>query len=95
MITPAVTFDGSSNPVIRLRQAIALLDCVPLSILQLMFRIAIGMTFVIHVCVYPEEYWTQHLMWAAVLVTLLTKGPGTLSLDHGVERTLRAKGIVP
>jgi putative oxidoreductase len=53
------------------------------------------MTFVIHVFVYGEEYWTQHLMWAAVLVTLLTKGPDTFSLDHIVERTLRAKGIVP
>jgi putative oxidoreductase len=63
--------------------------------IRLMFRIAIGMTFVIHVFVYGEEYWTQHLMWAAVLMTLLTKGPDTFSLDHIVERTLRAKGIVP
>lgn len=159
MMTPAATFDASSNLVIRLRRAILLLDRVPLSILQLMFRIAIagvfwssgltkiaswattvalfrdeymvpilppaaaatisatfelacpafivlglatrlatlpllGMTFVIQVFVYPE-YWTQHLMWAAVLLTLLTKGPGVFSIDHILERRLRAKGIVP
>lgn len=143
---------------IRLQHAIAILDRFPLSILQLMFRIAIaavfwssgltkiaswdtavalfrdeymvpllppeiaavmsatfelscsvlivvglatrlatlpllGMTFVIEVFVYPE-YWSMHLMWATVLLFLLTKGPGAFSLDHFARRILRAKGIV-
>jgi putative oxidoreductase len=53
----------------------------------------LGMTLVIQVFVYPE-YWTQHLMWASVLLFLATKGPGALSLDHLIERRLRAKGIL-
>ena len=143
---------------IRLQHAIAILDRFPLSILQLMFRIAIaavfwssgltkiaswdttvalfrdeymvpllppeiaatmsatfelscsvlivvglatrlatlpllGMTFVIEVFVYPE-YWTMHLMWASVLLFLLTKGPGVFSLDHYVKRVLRSTRFV-
>ena len=143
---------------IRLHHAIAILDRFPLSILQLMFRVAIaavfwssgltkiaswdttialfrneymvpllppelaagmsatfelscsalivvglatrlatlpllGMTFVIEVFVYPE-YWSMHLMWATVLLFLLTKGPGAFSLDHYAERILRTKGIL-
>jgi putative oxidoreductase len=50
------------------------------------------MTFVIEVFVYPE-YWTQHLMWASVLLFLLTKGPGVFSLDHYVGRLSRTKGL--
>jgi putative oxidoreductase len=143
---------------VRLHHAIAILDRFPLSILQLMFRIAIaavfwssgltkiaswdttvalfrdeymvpllppeiaalmsatfelscsalivvglatrlatlpllGMTFVIEVFVYPE-FWSMHLMWATVLLFLLTKGPGAFSLDHYAGRILRAKGIL-
>jgi putative oxidoreductase len=138
---------------IRLHHAIAILDRFPLSILQLMFRIAIaavfwssgltkiaswdttialfrdeymvpllppeiaavmsatfelscsalivaglatrlatlpllGMTFVIEVFVYPE-YWAMHLMWASILLFLLTNGPGVLSLDHYLKRVLK------
>ena len=137
---------------IRLHHAIAILDRFPLSILQLMFRIAIAaafwssgltkiaswdttialfrdeymvpllppeiaavmsatfelscsalivvglatrlatlpllsMTFVIEVFVYPE-YWAMHLMWASILLFLLTNGPGVLSLDHYLKRVL-------
>ena len=143
---------------IRLQHAIAILDRFPLSILQLMFRVAIaavfwssgltkiaswdttialfrneymvpllppeiaavmsatfelscsalivvglatrlatlpllGMTFVIEVFVYPE-YWSMHLMWATVLLFLLTKGPGIFSLDHYARRVLQRKGFV-
>ena len=35
----------------------------------------------------------QHLMWASVLLFLLTKGPGVFSLDHYVERLFRTKGL--
>jgi putative oxidoreductase len=147
-----------TSPAIRLHHAIATLDRFPLSVLQLMFRIAIaavfwssgltkiaswdttialfrneymvpllppelaavmsatfelscsalivvglatrlatlpllGMTFVIEVFVYPE-YWSMHLMWATVLLFLLTKGPGAFSLDHYAGRILRTTGIL-
>ena len=155
MIARSATLGEHTSLAIRLHQAIALLDRFPLSIIQLMFRVAIaavfwssgltktaswdttialfrdeymvpllppeiaavmsatlelscsalivvglatrlatlpllGMTFVIEVFVYPE-YWTQHLMWASVLLFLLTKGPGVFSLDHYVGRLLRTK----
>jgi putative oxidoreductase len=45
----------------------------------------LGMVFVIEVFVYPQA-WTEHLMWASMLVFLLTRGPGMLSLDHVIER---------
>jgi putative oxidoreductase len=47
----------------------------------------LGMIFVIEVFVYPE-YWTMHLIWASILLLLLTKGPGIFSLDHYAERLL-------
>ena len=72
------------------------LSCSALIVVGLATRLAtlplLGMTFVIEVFVYPE-YWTQHLMWASVLLFLLTKGAGVFSLDHYVERLLRMKGL--
>jgi putative oxidoreductase len=47
----------------------------------------LGMILVIQVFVYPQA-WSEHLLWASVLVFLLVRGPGTLSLDHVVERGL-------
>ena len=73
------------------------LSCSALIVVGLATRLAtlplLGMTFVIEVFVYPE-YWTMHLMWAAVLLFLLTKGPGVFSLDHHVKGALRKKGLV-
>jgi len=55
------------------------LSCSMLIVVGLANRLAtlplLSMTFVIEVFVYPE-YWTQHLMWASILLFLLTKGPG-------------------
>jgi putative oxidoreductase len=45
----------------------------------------LGMTFVIEVLVYPQA-WAEHLMWASMLVLLLTRGPGVFSLDYLIER---------
>jgi putative oxidoreductase len=65
------------------------LACPVFIVLGLGTRLAtlplLGMTLVIELFVYPE-YWTQHLMWASVLLFLLTRGPGTLSLDHYIAR---------
>ena len=45
----------------------------------------LGMTFVIQVFVYPEN-WSEHLLWASILIYVLTRGPGALSLDHVIAR---------
>jgi putative oxidoreductase len=44
----------------------------------------LGMIAVIQTFVYPNA-WTEHLVWASILVFLLTHGPGMLSLDYLVE----------
>jgi len=72
------------------------LSCSALIVIGLATRLAtlplLGITFVIEVFVYPE-YWTQHLMWASVLLFLLTKGPGVFSLDHYLGRLFRTNGL--
>jgi putative oxidoreductase len=46
----------------------------------------LGMTFVIEVFVYPED-WVEHLGWATLLLFILTRGPGMFSLDHLIAKT--------
>jgi putative oxidoreductase len=48
----------------------------------------LGMVAVIQIFVYPQA-WAEHLLWASILVFLLTRGPGELSIDHLIERHLR------
>ena len=68
------------------------LTCPVLLLFGLATRLAtlpmLGMTFVIEVFVYPD-LWRIHLMWATILVFILTKGPGAISLDYYIERALR------
>ena len=40
-----------------------------------------------HDVVYPD-LWHIHLLWATILVFILTKGPGAISLDHVIAKTL-------
>ena len=47
----------------------------------------LGMTFVIQSFVYPEN-WSEHLLWAAILLYVLTRGAGALSFDHVIARWL-------
>ena len=47
----------------------------------------LGMTLVIQTFVYPEN-WSEHLLWASLLLYVLTRGPGPLSLDHLVARAV-------
>ena len=47
----------------------------------------LGMTFVIQVFVYPGN-WSEHLLWAALLLHVMTRGAGLLSLDHLIGRWL-------
>jgi putative oxidoreductase len=46
----------------------------------------LGMIAVIQTFVYPAA-WTEHLVWASILVFLLTRGPGALSIDHLLDRS--------
>ena len=43
--------------------------------------VLLGMTAVIEIFVYPLA-WPTHIQWAAMLLVLLCRGPGALSLDH-------------
>jgi putative oxidoreductase len=45
----------------------------------------LGMTFVIGVFVYPED-WVEHIGWATMLLFMLTRGPGVLSLDYFIAK---------
>jgi putative oxidoreductase len=40
------------------------------------------MTLVIQFFVYPEAWWTVHILWTALALTLIVRGGGGLSLDH-------------
>jgi len=52
--------------------------------------VLLGMTTVIEVFVYPLA-WPTHIQWAAMLLVLLCRGPGRLSIDHLLWRWLRPK----
>jgi putative oxidoreductase len=47
----------------------------------------LAQTVVIEVFVYPED-WIEHLTWAAMLLLIMTRGAGVLSIDHLVARKL-------
>jgi len=48
------------------------------------------MTLTIEIFVYPDAYPT-HGVWATVLLFLIAKGPGKLSLDHWLANKYRTK----
>ena len=47
--------------------------------------VLLGMTTVIEVFVYPQA-WPTHIQWAAMLLVLLCRGAGKLSLDYLICR---------
>jgi putative oxidoreductase len=53
--------------------------------------VLLGMTTVIEIFVYPQA-WPTHIQWAAMLLVLLCRGAGTLSLDHVVCQRVRRLG---
>jgi putative oxidoreductase len=62
-----------------------------LLVLGLLTRVAalvlLGMTAVIEAFVYPQA-WPTHIQWAAMLLILLCRGPGELSIDQLLRRRL-------
>lgn len=67
------------------------IGCSTLLILGLASRLAtlpmLGMILTIQVFVYPSA-WPEHLVWGSILLFLLTRGAGAVSLDRllGLER---------
>jgi putative oxidoreductase len=45
----------------------------------------LGMIATIQLFVYPDA-WSEHLVWGSILLFLLTRGPGAISLDHVIAR---------
>lgn len=48
----------------------------------------LGMTLTIQLFVYPDAYPT-HGTWIAILLYLMAKGPGAMSLDHVIAQRFR------
>jgi putative oxidoreductase len=65
-----------------------------LLVLGLMTRatalVLLGMTAVIEIFVYPLA-WPTHIQWAAMLLVLLCRGGGKLSLDYVLWRQVRRR----
>ena len=92
--TVALFRDEYKVPVLSPEIAAALattfeLGCSLLLIAGLATRLAtlplLAMIAVIQCFVYPNA-WPEHLTWASILVFLLTRGPGALSLDRLIAR---------
>lgn len=67
------------------------LTCPVFLVLGLASRLAalplLGMTLVIQFFVYPESY-AEHLTWATLLLAIVSRGAGKISLDHVVKQLL-------
>jgi putative oxidoreductase len=47
----------------------------------------IGMIMTIQLFVYPQA-WSEHLVWGSILLFLVTRGGGAISLDHLIARRI-------
>jgi putative oxidoreductase len=47
----------------------------------------LGMIVTIQLFVYPQA-WPEHLIWSSILLFLLTRGGGGVSLDHAIASAL-------
>lgn len=50
--------------------------------------VLLGMTAVIEIFVYPQA-WPTHIQWTAMLLVLLCRGAGWISLDHVLWQRVR------
>jgi putative oxidoreductase len=76
-------------PEIAAAMALAIeIACPILLVLGLATRLAVlvllGMTAVIQIFVYPEA-WPTHLQWSAMMLVLLSRGAGKLSVDYVIR----------
>ena len=69
--------------------ALVELTCPVLLAFGLLSRLAalpmLGMAVVIQVFVLPES-WSTHIVWMAILLLVITRGPGGFSLDYLIRR---------
>jgi putative oxidoreductase len=82
-------------PEIAANMALGILTMPVLLVLGLLTRVAalvlLGMTTVIEIFVYPQA-WPTHIQWAAMLLVLLCRGAGKLSIDHLLWQHFRRRG---
>jgi len=50
----------------------------------------LGMVAIIQTFVYPGA-WPEHLLWAALLLAIIARGPGLISLDHLIWTRMRCR----
>ena len=88
--TVALFADEYKVPLLAPHMAAAMsatfeVGCSTLLLLGLGTRLAalplIGMIMTIQLFVYPQA-WSEHLVWGSILLFLVTRGGGTISLDH-------------
>lgn len=92
--TVALFADEYKVPVLAPHLAAAMaatfeVGCSTLLLVGLGTRLAalplIGMIMTIQLFVYPQA-WSEHLVWSSILLMLLTRGGGAISLDHLIAR---------
>jgi putative oxidoreductase len=92
--TVALFADEYKVPVLAPHLAAAMaagfeVGCSVLLLLGLGTRLAalplIGMIMTIQLFVYPQA-WSEHLVWGSILLVLVTRGGGGISLDHLIAR---------
>ena len=49
----------------------------------------LAMTALIDFYVMPRALWTEHIYWGAILLVLVSRGPGAISLDHFIRLARR------
>lgn len=54
----------------------------------------LGMTLVIQIFVVPGG-WPEHLLWFALLISIIARGPGAISFDHLIWRALLTVHLMP
>ena len=55
----------------------------------------LAVTAMLQVYVMPEALWSLHVYWAAILLVLISRGPGELSIDHMIKLATRSRGTGP
>lgn len=83
------------DPAVAARIAMVQELTIPILLfLGLATRIAtlplLGMIAVIQTFVYPNAY-NEHLVWGAILVLLLTRGPGVFSIDYLIHQLAKRR----
>lgn len=49
----------------------------------------LGMTLVIQIFVYPEAWWSVHVLWVALALVILSQGAGMFALDTPLAAKVR------